>query len=642
MLLRFCFFIFLVILLPLTNLYSQQPGIELENVIITANQSAQQQKESGRNVLSINGELFKSLPVSSIDELLRYLPGIEVQARGPQGSQSDIVIRGGTFQQVLIILDGVKLNDPLTGHFNSNFPIHPSEIERIEILKGSASAIYGSEAVGGVINILTKTFSEKKGGRKNQLSGKIVGGDYQLFNGDAAFSYNRRNTTLSGGFMTNNANGPQLRGTDGFFHLTTTNIAISQQLTNNWSVNFRTAIDSRKFNAQNFYTTFASDTANEKVNTWWNHLNLSKKTAKGVLNFDAAYKKLRDQYWFRPSSIPNDNKSSLFTSQIYYSGSINNEHSFTTGIQTHRKAIKSNDRGNHTLWHGALYGILRHKLGNGFYVNESIRLDWDESYGYVLIPQVNAAWASSSLTVRASAGKSFRDADFTERYNNYGKPLVTGGSIGNPELKAEQSWNVEAGVDYTFSNSFKISSTIFYRRHSDLIDWTPTAYVDMPRKDNLSPGGTYALAKNIESVKTTGVEIDIKYNKKINTHSNLFATIGFTWLQSKNNAPVPSFYISSHAKYLLNFIFDYHIKSFHISVSGIYKERISQKATAINATITPSYIVFNSKASWELIKKKGKLFIQADNIFNKQYSDLLGSKMPGRWLSAGIEIALQP
>lgn len=116
-------------------------------------------KESGRNIFSLKGEDFSSFAVHSLDELLRYLPGIEIQQRGPQGVQSDIVIRGGTFQQVLVIIDGVKLNDPLTGHFNMYLPIQTSEIDRIEILKGSASAIWGSEAVGGVVNIITKTFS---------------------------------------------------------------------------------------------------------------------------------------------------------------------------------------------------------------------------------------------------------------------------------------------------------------------------------------------------------------------------------------------------------------------------------------------------------------------------------------------------
>src|ERR1044071_3542229 len=102
-----------------------------------------------------------NLPVHSLDELLRYLPGIEVQMRGPMGSQADIVLRGGTFQQVLVILDGLRLNDPNTGHFNSYIPIAPAEIDRIEILKGASYAIYGSEAVGGVISIFSKTFAAK-------------------------------------------------------------------------------------------------------------------------------------------------------------------------------------------------------------------------------------------------------------------------------------------------------------------------------------------------------------------------------------------------------------------------------------------------------------------------------------------------
>ena len=394
---------------------AQDSTLQLDNVIITATLSAQQQKESGRNIIAIKGESFSKLPVHSVDDLLRYLPGIEVQQRGPQGSQSDIVIRGGTFQQVLVIIDGVKLNDPLTGHFSMYVPIHPSEIERVEILKGAASAIWGSEAVGGVVNIITKTFTSSK--FKNQIKAKTVAGEYGLFNGDAYVSYSKNKSAFAAGILSNNAKGQPLRGTNGFFHLTTANISFSQRLAKDWRLNFRTAADLRKFNAQNFYTTFNSDTAEEKVNTWWNHLNLQKKTKRGSLNFDAAYKKLRDQYWFRPSSVPNDNRTSLFTSQLYYSADINKQHGYTGGVQMHRKEIRSNDRGNHSLWHAAAYSIFRHKLKNGFYLNESLRLDWDESYGWILSPQLNIAWAPSKLTLRSSLGRSFRDADFTERYN---------------------------------------------------------------------------------------------------------------------------------------------------------------------------------------------------------------------------------
>lgn len=626
--------------LAVLQLFAQEKQYELSNVTVTASLLEQQQKETGRNIVSIKGDYFNSLPVHSVDELLRYLPGVEVQQRGPQGAQSNIVLRGGTFQQVLIIIDGIKLNDPLTGHFNSYIPVNAAEIERIEILKGAASAVYGSEAVGGVINIITKTFHRKNVLGKNTANGKVAFGAYNLLTGQAYGRYANQKTILSAGVQTNNADGPQLRGTDGFFNLTTATMSVSHTLKNDWTISFRTAADFRKFNAQNFYTSFASDTANEKVNSWWNHLNIKKQLKKGELNFDAGYKKLRDQFWFRPTSIPNDNKTNLFTSQLYYNSATNKKLSYTTGLQVHRKTIISNDRGNHSLWHGAAYVIFRQQSGKAFYMNQSLRLDWDESYGAILIPQINIAWSPSRLTLRASSGRSFRDADFTERYNNYNKAIVTSGSIGNPELEAENSWNAEAGADYSLTKVLKLSTSLFYRKHKNLIDWAPTAYANMPRKINLVPTGSYSLAKNVEEVKTTGVELDLVYNKKINDNSGLYATAGYTWIQSENDDSIPSFYISSHARHLLNFSVIYSIRSFSVALNGLYKERNSRKAAAINAEITPSYFIMGTKLAYTLPKKFGKLFLQADNVFNTAYSDLLGSKMPGRWLSAGFEIVL--
>jgi vitamin B12 transporter len=619
---------------------AQDDKIELENITVTASLLAQHQKETGRNIISIKGEAFSKLPVHSIDELLRYLPGVEIQQRGPQGSQSDIIIRGGTFQQVLVIIDGVKLNDPLTGHFSSYIPIHPAEIERVEILKGAASAIYGSEAVGGVINIITKTFSSTSAKKNKTAKAAIAAGQYKLLNVNGYFGWFKKNSSLSGGLTTNNTAGQPLRGTKGFLHLTTANLAFSQQMKKDWNLSVRAAADFRYFNAQNFYTTFSSDTAKENVDTWWTQLNLHKKTARGQFNFDIAYKNLRDQYWFQLKAIPNDNKTNLLTSQLHYSANISKLISYTAGVQIHRKKINSNDRGNHSLWHGAPYLIMRQKFKSGIYMQESVRLELNESYGTVLVPQLNIAWTPSRITLRASAGKSIRDADFTERYNNYNKPLVTSGRIGNTDLEAESSWNIEAGADYSLSSAIKISSTIFYRNHSNLIDWAPTAYANMPRKINLSPTGNYALSKNVEQIKTTGLELDAIFNKKINEHTALLFTAGYTWLHSDNKDSIPSFYISSHAKHLINFSAVYQVKSFMLAVNGLYKKRNEQAAAAIKAVITPSYFVMNTKLGYLLPKQRGKLFLQADNLFNKEYSDLLGSPMPERWLSAGIEIAL--
>ena len=107
--------------------------ISLDPVTVTSSLIEKRASESGRNIAVIKGDYFQNLPVHSIDDLLRYVPGVEMQARGPMGSQSDIVLRGGTYQQVLVILDGLRLNDPNTGHFSSYIPIAPSEIERIEV-----------------------------------------------------------------------------------------------------------------------------------------------------------------------------------------------------------------------------------------------------------------------------------------------------------------------------------------------------------------------------------------------------------------------------------------------------------------------------------------------------------------------------
>jgi vitamin B12 transporter len=637
-----CKFVICALLIVLSfTIKAQEKTNELDNLTITATIAEAKQKETGRNITVVSGEIFKSLPVNSLDELLRYVPGIEVQQRGPQGSQSDIVMRGGTFQQVLVIIDGIKLNDPLTGHFNSYIPIHPGEIERIEILKGAASALYGSEAVGGVIHVITKTFSQKKAD-KNELQAGLSGGENKLLNGNAHFHYVKNRSEISGGLLSNHADGEHLRGTTGFFDNTTASLAYSQRLKNNWQLNLRSAADFRNFNAQNFYTTFLSDTAKEKVNSFWQHLAFYKTAEKYSLSFNAGYKNLKDEYWFRPASIPNNNKTNLFTSQVNYTRKLSTHHSVVSGVQLQRKKIISNDRGNHSLWHTAVFVIGKHRLAENFYVNESLRADWDENYGWQLIPQLNLSYSISKITLRASAGKGIRDADFTERYNNYNKALVTGGSIGNPDLEAEKSFSTELGIDYNLSGEFKTSITAFYRDQDNLIDWTPTVYADMPRKENLVPAGNYALAKNIANVKTKGLELDLQYKKQFNKNTNLYSTIGLLILDSEISDAVPSFYLSSHAKALLNFNTIFTVKSFSIALNGLYKERKEQTSTSINANITPSYFIMNGKVGYNFLRNRLQLFFEADNIFDKSYSDLLGSQMPGRWLSGGFQVNLYP
>jgi vitamin B12 transporter len=618
---------------------AQEKVYEQEQATVTTTNSVQKNIQTGRNIITISGKLFDHLAINSIDELLRYAAGIEVQQRGVQGAQSDILIRGGTFQQVLIVIDGIRWNDPLTGHFNGNIPIHPNEIERIEILKGPASAVWGSDAVGGVIHIITKAFSNKKKDSKNALVG-FQFGQYQLSNFNFAAHKQTAKSYLSFGAFSNKADGQVLRGTTNKFKLYTLNANYAYHFNSGWNINFKSLLDYRDFNAQNFYTTFKSDTANEAVHSSFQHVQVSKQWDKHSFTSDLSFKSLRDEFQFNPSSIPNKNKTRQLIYQLNYQSTIADNTDFITGLQFTSKSIKSNDRGNHSVTNGATWFILKHVLKNNFYLNEGVRLDWNSNYGAVLTPQINLAYNPNKWSFRTSFAQGIRDADFTERYNNYNKTLVTGGSIGNPDLKTENTWNLELGADYVPNANLKIAATTFYRNQNNLVDWKPTAYSQMPRQVNLSPTGNYALASNLANVKTYGAELDVNYSKKINAQQAVIFNFNLTKLKSKNADSVPSFYISSHANWISNFNITYSYKNLTLALNGLYKARNTLAASAINATITSDYFVMHSKLSYTFYKNKIQVFGQVHNIFNKKYSDLLGSTMPERWITGGVHFNL--
>lgn len=623
-----------------SNILFAQQNNDLDPVTITAGIQGQSQSHTGRNILVIKSDKFNDLPVHSVDELLRYLPGLEVQSRGPLGAQSDFVLRGGTFQQVLVILDGLRLNDPNTGHFSSYIPIAPAEIERIEILKGASSAIYGSDAVGGVIHIITKTFDAKQGAKKAGASMQAAGGEYDLFSLQTGGFYSNGQTSFGLGILSNNTSGQPQRGTKGSVYAHTASFSFSHYFNKNWMVKMRHAVDSRNFSAQNFYTTFISDTAKEKVSSVWSQFAIMHLALKHKTSAQVAFKDLDDEFRFNNVGKTNKSNSNLLQVLLTDEWKAGERTTITSGGQYIKKQIESNDRGHHKINQAAGFVVLNQELIPGFRISPSARMEWNEQSGWEFVPQVNLSYSKRKFQLRGSAGKTTRDADFTERFNNYNAVFVSSGRIGNPDLVAETSFSYEAGADYFLNNELKLSGTYFQRYHKKLIDYVPTPYDKMPRKINLSPTGTYALAKNISEVTTTGFETDIQYAKKIGGSHSVWFTTGFVWTNSKSSDTIPSFYISSHAKWLVNFNVIYSLGRFKLSVNGIYKERKPLTTTAAIAKITSSYFVMNAKIEAELWKNRLGVFAEADNIFDKQYADLLGAQMPGRWLMGGIKISL--
>ena len=615
-----------------------QTTIDLNPITLTVGRTPQKASETGRNISVLDGKLFNQLPVHSIDELLKYIPGVEVQSRGPMGSQSDIVIRGGTFQQVLVLLDGLKVNDPITGHFSSYIPIAPYEIERIEVLRGPAAAMYGAEAVGGVINVITKTFNKYKKEKTQAATIGIAAGQYGLFNSNLGWHTTGEKINAAVGIVSNNANGQLLRGNNrGYFHNNTISGSVAFALKNNWQLALRSSYDSRDFAAQNFYTSFKSDTATEKVNTWWNQAQLKQQTKNYTQQFDVLYKKTSDHYAYNPAVAANNNKADYIVLQYLYGTKLNKQFTLNAGTQVDKRTITSNDRGNHTTNHAAIFASLLYSNKN-LKIAPALRFDRDGNYGTALLPQLNVSYQVKNINFRTNAGRSIRGGDFTERYNNYNKALVFGGSVGNPNLSTENAWSYEAGADIVLNNNFKASVTAFYRNQHNVIDFVVTPYSAMPRKDNLSPTGTFALAQNIKNVNTSGIEFEMVYQKVFNKNSSLLLNTGITLLKSTSDG-LASFYIISHAKTMVQSTVLYHVNKFNVAINMVFKDRNALAASGINATITKSYFLMNTKVGYNFYKNMN-FYIACDNLTDITYSDLLGSKMPRRWSSAGIAINL--
>ncbi|MCU0368575.1 MAG: TonB-dependent receptor plug domain-containing protein [Cyclobacteriaceae bacterium] len=149
--------LFLLLLISFTNFAQQDSTRVLENVTIQSNRIQTGFDETAASIIIISVAEIKQSPSLSVPDLLHYYAGVDIRQRGANGVQADAGIRGSTFDQVLILINGIKISDAQTGHHSLNLPVDIENIERIEILKGPAARIFGQNAFAGAINIITKS-----------------------------------------------------------------------------------------------------------------------------------------------------------------------------------------------------------------------------------------------------------------------------------------------------------------------------------------------------------------------------------------------------------------------------------------------------------------------------------------------------
>ena len=637
----------------LQQLAVSQQQMTVDTILVTSTGLPQTLSQTGKSVTVLTAEDLAQIPANSIDDLLKYIPGIEVQARSAFGAQGDISMRGSTFTQVLVLLDGMRINDPLTAHFNSNLPVTMEEISRIEVLRGPAAALYGADAVGGVINIITKGFATQRNESGQTISGSYHLGEHRLRMGSLGFSKQTEKLYVGAGIASSKSDGQliggkSITGTDGntteltpyrnYFDIQTVGLTLGYRPNNKWNIAMRSAHDQRDFDARYYYTVSTFDKSNEQVNNWWHQASISHLGNKSVSSLQIAHKHTTDRFEFSPD-FPSTNlhTTKLTNLQATHRINLSRQIDLMGGIQTLWKSISSTDRGIHDDLSYGLFLTALLQPTEAFSITPSLRMDHDNVFGTEFTPQLNASYLMGPWTFRTSVGRAIRAPDYTERFVSFNlTDLTSGRNLGNPNLQAERSWSQEIGVDWTPHPAALVAFTFFRRQSKNLIDYSLTSYAEIPRKDNLLSDASYFYATNLAEVASSGFELQGMLTKNLGD-SRLQGRLGYTYLNTSSDEEIISVYTSNHARHLLSFEASLRHPVFHIALSGLYKDRPEREATGIASTLTQRYSIVNAEIGIFLISNQLSLTLNSQNIFNTPYQDILGAIIPGRWSRIGVK-----
>lgn len=629
-----------------------QISVELDSIEVTATRIPTSIKKSGKSVSILTHEDIEVMPVSSVDELLQSLPGVNLNSRNAFGVQADIGMRGSTFAQVLVMVDGIRINDPLTAHFNNNIPVSMSEIERIEIVRGPAATSYGADAVGGIIHIKTKTYVNQSGnGRRFDTSGEAGYGENALFLSDAGFNAQLDRLQISGGIKTSisdgqtyrNPNFGQAESADSLyrndFNLQTYTLSAAYQFNDRWRLYSRVGYDNRNFSAKYFYTASTFDESSEKTDSWWTQLALSRTSDMHQTDVNVGYKTGSDYFLFNPAFPANEHSTGQLAFSVNHGMNLYNGLRLSFGTQGLYKTIESTDRGDHKNGSVGFYGILSKQITDHLVGTASARLEYDENFGTEFLPQVSLAYPLENVTFRSSFGKAIRAGDFTERFvSSQIESLSPGRNLGNPDLKAETSYTIDFGVDIYPASGLAFSNTVFYRASDNLIDYTVTNSNSIPDNGNLQPDADYYYATNVSDSRTFGIESLIGKYFSLSGSRYLHTEWNYTYLYTTNDSGEVSKYVANHPKHDVSLTLSYQGEYFGITSTSHFIKRNSETIPAINGRIQSDYFLSHLKFETNpFSRKQVGLYVKVHNLLDTDYQEILGAQMPGRWILGGIQ-----
>lgn len=622
-----------------TNDTSISKQITLDQLIITADRTPVSFEQLKRSIEVISKEDIEQMPVRNISELLSYAMNTDIRSRGSFGMQADISIRGGSFDQTLVLLNGMNISDPQTGHHSMDIPVDLASINRIEILKGPGARLFGPNAFNGVINIITNDKVPDK------LSASAMGGQYGLYSLSASIIKSFGNTTHNLQISRS--------GSEGFTINTdfkAMNLFYSGTTGKKQKLEYQASFMQKAFGANSFYTPKYPDQY-EKTKTIF--ASVRYKTNFKGFSPDIYFRRHYDEF-----RLFRDEAPAWYTSHNYHYTDVIGSNAniwtgtgkngkFSIGYDVRHELIRSNKLGDSLAdpipvkgVEGTYYTLGKARTSAGLFIEETVNLNkFSMSAGLLasylsalqgkiaLYPGIDAAYRiGKNLRVYGTANRTLRLPTFTDLY--YNDPT----SKGDPNLKPEEAITLESGVKFN-KPGIIASAAIFKRYGKNMIDWV--------KLENQDPW----QAMNITQVTIAGIETSITMNIAELAGNQSFLksiTLNYAYLKAdKSSDEFMSRYVLDILKHKADLLIYHQVwRNFSASWAFSYQDReggyIKYVNTVPETTETPYMPFVQMDLQLNYTNLKWMVFAEATNLLNTEYVDYGNVPQPGRWIRMGI------
>nr|WP_314490700.1 TonB-dependent receptor [uncultured Chryseobacterium sp.] len=580
-------------------LSAQEKISEIDSVEIQGKFISTPYKNANQNISVITKADILHSPATSIDEVLQQIPGMDIRRRGANGVQSDIGFRGSSFEQVLLLLNGVRMNDSQTGHNSLNVPVDLEDVERIEIIKGPAARRFGQNAFAGAINIITKTTP----GKRVKIRGEA--GDYGSYG--LGMNANFGNEKFSN-LLQANSNASQ-----GYRHNTDfemRNVFYQNQLRiKNGSIRLQAGISEKKFGANGFYSSPNATEQYEELQASIVSLAHQQSFGKFKLNSNVYWRRGQDMYLF------NREKPEIYRNMHIgnnVGGEVNSSYSSSLGttglgVELRKEFLASNNLGHRERFVSQVFfehhfSLLDKKL------NITPGVSWANysNEGNFFYPGLDVGFDfNSNHKIYGNVSKVHRVPTFTDLY--YSSKTEQ----GNENLVPENAFSAEIGYQFQ-KNGILAKASGFMRNSNNAIDWV---------KNSLQDPIWYA--QNVGEVDTKGAEFEINHQ----ILPWLKYSLGYTYLDTEfrqSNQLVSRYVLDNLKHQVIAKLQTKFLNYFTNELVYRYNDRVN----------LGSYHLLDEKLSY--IKNDFSVYVLINNITDAVYTETFGVPMPQRWFHLGF------